>query len=328
MKLLKKELRNINTRNFSGISTRVKEQTVTVEALQRVLLTRPDVATAVEEHRERGKLNVLLDAEQKIFRQRSRVRWADVGDRNTPFFHKTVIQRNSRNHIHYLRDENDTFLGTTSAIKAHAAAYFQNILGETEMIDAPVSVEALRELLPFRCSDIQQAYLKRQVLATEIKGTLDTMPLNKRPGPDGYCVEFLRATWDYVGSDVIAAIEEFFRNGRLLRDLNTTTIVLIPKSDTATTLGEFRPISCCNLVYKIITKIIANRMKPILQKSISNNQATFLKDRSLGENVLLASELVRNYRSSSCPKSCMLKVDIRKAFDTLSWDFVIKLLEA
>ncbi|KAG2290102.1 hypothetical protein Bca52824_049706 [Brassica carinata] len=138
MKLLKKELRKINTRYFSGISTRVKEQTVTVEALQRVLLTRPDVATAVEEHRERGKLNVLLDAEQKFFRQRSRVRWADVGDRNTPFFHKTVIQRNSRNHIHYLRDENDTFLGTTSAIKAHAAAYFQNILGETEMIDAPV----------------------------------------------------------------------------------------------------------------------------------------------------------------------------------------------
>lgn len=328
MKLLKKDLRRINTRHFSGISTRVKDQTVKVEALQRVLLTQPDAATAVEEHSERDKLNVLLNAEQKFFRQRSRVRWADVGDRNTNFYHSNVTQRNARNHIHYLRDDHDTFLGTSEEIKSHAAAYFKNILGETELPVSPATLETLQELLAFRCSDIQQAYLKRQVLATEIKGTIDTMPRNKSPGPDGYCIEFLRASWDVVGNDVISAIEEFFRNGRLLKDLNTTTIVLIPKIDTATKLGEFRPISCCNLVYKIITKIIANRLKPILQKSISPNQAAFLKGRSLGENVLLASELIRNYNSSSCPRSCMLKVDIRKAFDTISWDFVVKSLEA
>lgn len=81
-------------------------------------------------------------------------------------------------------------------------------------------------------------------------------------------------------------------------------------------------------MYKVITKIIANRLKPILQSSISRNQAAFLKGRSLGENVLLASELIRNYRSSSCPRSSMLKVDIRKAFDTIFWDFVVKMLQA
>lgn len=328
MKVMKKELKKINTTHFSGISMRVKDQTVKVEALQRELLTQPNAANVVEEQRERDKLNILLTAEQKFFKQRSRARWANVGDRNTPFFHKTVTQRNTRNHIHYLRDENDNFLGTTAEIKSHAAAYFKNILRETDLFESPSTVDSLKELLPFRCSDIQQAYLRRQVLATEIKGTIDTLPLNKSPGPDGFCVEFLRASWDTVGADVISAIEEFFRNGRLLRDLNTTTIVLISKTDVAAKLGEFRPISCCNLVYKIITKIITNIMKPILQKSISKNQAAFLKGRILGENVILASELIRNYKSSSCPRSCMLKVDIRKAFDTLSWDFVIKILEA
>lgn len=129
-------------------------------------------------------------------------------------------------------------------------------------------------------------------------------------------------------SDIIAAIGEFFRNGRLLKDLNTTTIVLIPKSAEACRLQDYRPISCCNIVYKVITKILANRLKPILQASISKNQAAFLKGRSLGENVLLASELIRTYRSPNCLRSCMLKVDIRKAFDTLSWDFVLKLLVA
>lgn len=78
----------------------------------------------------------------------------------------------------------------------------------------------------------------------------------------------------------------------------------------------------------MISKIIANRLKPLLQECISPSQAAFLKGRSLGENVLLATELIRNYNKAACPKSSMLKVDIRKAFDTVCWDFVAKMLEA
>ncbi|KAF2617129.1 hypothetical protein F2Q68_00041238 [Brassica cretica] len=161
MKVMKKELRKINTTHFSDISMRVKDHTVKVEALQRELLTQPNAANAVDEHRERDKLNILLTAEHKFFRQRSRVRWADVGDRNTPFLYKAVTQRNTYNHIHYLRDENANFLGTTAEIKSHTAAYFKNILGETDLFESPSTVDSLKELLPFRCSDIQQAYLRR-----------------------------------------------------------------------------------------------------------------------------------------------------------------------
>lgn len=162
----------------------------------------------------------------------------------------------------------------------------------------------------------------------EIREVILAMPLNKSPGPDGFSVEFFRASWDIVGKDVVEAVQEFFRNGRLLKDINCTVIALIPKVPEACKLSDFRPISCCNLIYKIISKIIANRLKPILQDCISPNQAVFLKGRSLGENVLLASELIREYRKPNCPKSCMVKVDIRKAFDTVCWDFVLKVLEA
>lgn len=328
MKGLKPALRKLNKRHFSGISERVKEQEKKVSELQRLLLTSPSEMTALEEHEARSKWHMLLKAEEKFYRQRSRVQWLELGDRNTSFFHKTVAQRLTRNHIHFLRDFDDRLIGSAEEIKAHSVNYFQNILGSTNLPTSPASVSQLQEILPFRCSEVHRNALQMEVSEEEITKTVFAMPLNKSPGPDGYSIEFIRASWATVGSDVISAVKEFFRNGRLLKDLNNTAICLIPKSSEACKLKDYRPISCCNIVYKVISKIIANRLKPILQECISSNQAAFLKGRSLGENVLLASELIRNYQKPSSPKSCMLKVDIRKAFDTICWDFVIKVLEA
>lgn len=328
LKLLKRSLRRINKRHFSGISQRVKAQKDRVDKLQRLLLTSPNVATARAEHAERDKLNILFKAEEKFYRQRSQVRWAAVEDRNTPFYHRVVSQHASRNHIHFLKDGNDNMLYVVDDIKSHAANYFQGILRSTDLLVSSASTDELQSLLPFCCSELQQNYLKREVTAAEIKAMLFSMPLNKSPGPNGYSVEFIRASWETVGEDIINAVREFFRNGRLLKDMNTTTIALIPKKPHASSLGDYRPISCCNIVYKLISKIIANRLKHILSECVSPNQAAFLKGRSLGENVLLATELMKDYNRSTCLRSVMLKIDIRKAFDTVCWDFVIKVLEA
>ncbi|KAG2276627.1 hypothetical protein Bca52824_059182 [Brassica carinata] len=161
LKKLKRPLRSLNKRHFSGISQRIKAQKERVEALQRLLITSPDQSTAREEHTERDRLNVLLKAEEKFYRQRSRVRWEDVGDRNTAFYHQTVSQHASRNHIHFIKDANDHLLFSMDAIKAHAADYFQGILGSMDLTVSPATSEELRTLLPFRCSELQQNYLKR-----------------------------------------------------------------------------------------------------------------------------------------------------------------------
>lgn len=108
LKLLKWPLRRLNKRHFSGITQRVKAQRDRVDELQRRLLTSPDTSTAREEHLEHDKLNTLLKAEEKYYKQRSRVRWAEVGDRNTPFYHRMVSHHASKNHIHFLQDGNAT----------------------------------------------------------------------------------------------------------------------------------------------------------------------------------------------------------------------------
>lgn len=328
LKLQKPILRRLNRTHFSGISNRVKEQYGKLSVLKRQLLINPDPDTARREHEERAIWHRLISAEEKFYRQKSRVRWNCLGDRDTAFYHKYAVQRAHINHIHFLRDEDDRLIGTSEEIKAHAVDFFESILGSADAIDSPCSVDSLRNLLPFRCSEEQRLVLQSEVTVEEVTKTIFAMPLDKSPGPDGFSVEFIRSSWSIVGPDIIGAVREFFRNGRLLKDFNNTALVLIPKTSEACKLGDFRPISCCNLMYKIISKIIANRLKPILKDCISPNQAAFLKGRSLGENVLLSSELIRNYNKANCPRSSMIKVDIRKAFDSVNWDFLLKVLEA
>jgi len=321
-------MRSLNRTHFSGITTRVKEKAEEVVALQRRILCSPSPALAREENIASEEWNKLLVAEEKFFMQKSRVNWMHLGDRNSSYFHKMVIQRNSQNHIHFFTDVDGTKITSPVEIHRHVVEYFRSVLGTTDLPSSPVTLEYLQDLLPFRCSPSQAEGLLCEVKEAKIREILFAMPSNKAPGPDGYPVEFYKTAWSTVGHDLVLAIQEFFRNGRLLKDLNTTIIALIPKTPAASALADFRPISCCNLAYKIISNILATRLKPLLLECISPNLTAFLSGRSLGENVLLASELIRRYDKVSCPRSSLLKVDIRKTFDTVCWNFVLKLLEA
>lgn len=94
-----------------------------------------------------------------------------------------------------------------------------------------------------------------------------SLPRNKTSGPDGYSAEFFIACWSVVGYEVTEAVLEFFRSGSLLRQWNATTLVLIPKSPNAARTTEFRPISCLNTVYKVISKLLASRLQSLLLNS-------------------------------------------------------------
>ncbi|KAL1205808.1 hypothetical protein V5N11_029350 [Cardamine amara subsp. amara] len=95
------------------------------------------------------------------------------------------------------------------------------------------------------------------------------MPSNKSPRPDGFTVELFKEAWEVVGKDVVVAIQSFFVKGFLPKGLNTTVLALIPKHKEAQVMKEYRPISCCNVIYKVISKILANRLKQVLPKFIT-----------------------------------------------------------
>lgn len=170
--------------------------------------------------------------------------------------------------------------------------------------------------------------LTAEVADEEVKRTVFALPRNKLPGPDGYNAEFLRASWSVIGAEVIQAVKEFFSSGQILRQWNCTAITLIPKIVNASKITDFRPISLCNVLYKVISKIIARRLEIVLPEIISPSQSAFVKGRLLIENVLLATELVQNFNQANVSPRGVLKVDMRKAFDSLKWEFILRVLRA
>lgn len=181
-------------------------------------------------------------------------------------------------------------------------------------------------LKKFRCSPEMRAMLSAEVSNDEIKNIIFALRRNKSPGPDGYNAEFLRASWSIIGPKITSAVKEFFTAGKILRQWNCTAITLIPKSVNASKITEFRPISLCNVLYKVISKVIATRLETVLPEIISPHQSAFVKGRLLIENVLLATELVQNFNQANVSARGVLKVDLRKAFDSLKWEFILRVL--
>lgn len=154
------------------------------------------------------------------------------------------------------------------------------------------------------------------------------MAVDKSPGPDGYTSEFFKVSWAIMGGDFVIAVQSFFDKGFLPKGINSTILALVAKKNDAIFMKDYRSISCCNVIYKVISKLLTNRMKRLIPLFISLNQSAFVKNRLLMENVLLASELVKCYHKDSVTEICAVKIDVSKAFDSVQWSFLFAVLAA
>ncbi|GJU17554.1 putative RNA-directed DNA polymerase, eukaryota, reverse transcriptase zinc-binding domain protein [Tanacetum coccineum] len=166
----------------------------------------------------------------------------------------------------------------------------------------------------------------RMVSDMDIKNAMFSMGNEKSPGLDGFTAAFFKEAWDIVGNDVILAVHEFFVNGRLLKELNHTIIALILKVSTPARVNDFWPISCCNVLFKCISKVIVNQIKSCLKDLISPNQSAFVPGRSIADNILLTQEIMHNYHLNHGAPRCAFKVDIQKAYDMVDWEFLRTIL--
>ena len=261
-------------------------------------------------------------------KQKAKLFWMDVGDGNNRVFHNTAKIRETRNAIHEIQCSDGRLVKTKEEIKEEAVSFFESFMSEQPQEFEGSTVERLRELLGFKCSEADCEKMVKEVSKEKIKGVLFKMSGSKAPGPDGYTTEFFKESWAVVGDDITVAVQSFFVKGFLPKRLNSTILALIPKKQEANVMKDYRPISCCNVLYKLISKILARRLKIILPKCITWNQSAFIKERLLMEIILLATELVKDYHKDTVSPRCAMKIDISKAFDSVQWSFLINTLKA
>lgn len=150
----------------------------------------------------------------------------------------------------------------------------------------------------------------------------------KAPGPDGLQAIFIQSQWKVVGASFCNMILEIFREHVKVREVNQTLITLIPKVEQVCNIRDFRPISLCNVAYKVITKILAQRLRVVMGALVNPCQSSFIPNRQSRDNIIVAQEVFHSMRRRTGKKGWMaIKIDLDKAYDRLSWSFIKETLE-
>ena len=173
-----------------------------------------------------------------------------------------------------------------------------------------------------------QKVLSSEYSAEEIKAALFQMGPTKAPGSDGMNALFYQKFWHIIGNDVINVVLDLLNTGNMVFDINYTHIVLIPKVKSPEKMSDYRPISLYNVIYKIISKVLANRLKLILPQLISPTQSAFVSGCLITDNVLVAYETLHAMHSRKKGKkgALALKLDVSKAYDRVEWSFLMGMI--
>ncbi|GKB03041.1 RNA-directed DNA polymerase, eukaryota, reverse transcriptase zinc-binding domain protein [Tanacetum coccineum] len=256
--------------------------------------------------------------ELKLLQQKAKIKCLSEGDQNTTYFYEILKSRKHKGRIKSICNENGNRYDGDKVAKAFFE-HFKKFLGTKQVVQPLSSVDINLEKT---LSEDEAKDMISMVTNDEIKEAIFDIDSNKASGPDGYTSRFFKKAWSIIGKEVYLAIRGFFINGKLLGEINATMIALIPKLEVPNKVSEFRPISCCNVIYKSISKILTNRIKNGLQKVVNLNQSAFIPGRHTQDNILIAQELLKGYKRKNGARRCALKIDIQKAYDTVNWEFL------
>lgn len=289
------------------------------ESLSELQNQAPNSSNTAAEAQVQAQIWEIKERLDSMWRQRSRELWVKDGDRNTKFFHATTIIRRRRNHIERIVGDGGVVLQSRDEIGRFLNQSFEEVY-QKSVRNFPRDLEGLCEK---QISDEENAALCNIPTALEVRKCVFEMHPLKAPGPDGMSGIFYRQFWDVVGTDVVEFVQDFFRTGKFVKAINRTFIALIPKRKEALEFDHFRPISLCNFLYKVISRILASRLKGLLDRLVSPFQAAFVPGRWIAESTILTQEVLHAIRGKRRGNGLLgIKIDMSKAYDRVDWDFL------
>lgn len=247
--------------------------------------------------------------EKSYWSKKCKEKWAKSGDKNTKFFHASVKANRSKMFIEKLSDQMGREQRNECSKGVIAVDYFSSLFSSTNPLDFH---HIFHDFQP------------------RVKDAVFSINPSKAPGADGMSSLFFQQFWDIVGEQVTAEICNFFRTGVLPSEWNYTQLCLIPKKVNSSLMSDLRPISLCSVLYKVIAKILSQRLKPILPLIVSPTQSAFVSERLIYDNIFMAHEVLHSLSTQPTLSSqfMAIKSDMSKAFDRVEWKFLKELLQA
>lgn len=181
--------------------------------------------------------------------------------------------------------------------------------------------------IPKLITEENNQLLLRPVDLQEVENAIHQLKEGKAPGPDRFTSNVFHSFWELIKLEVWQIVEESRTMRWMLLAMNATFIALIPKEAYSNTPDKFRPIALCNVIYKIVSKIVASRLKSLLPLLISPEQSGYVEGRQITDGIILTHEIIHSLKHSK-KSGMLLKIDLSKAFDSLSWMYIQKTLSA
>ncbi|GJV54474.1 RNA-directed DNA polymerase, eukaryota [Tanacetum coccineum] len=321
LKFLKAKIREWNKSNMlsvKNVKAKYKEELEALEAIidrgdgnEEIVNKRTEVVNNIQ------KFDKIHSSEMA---QKAKVKWSIEGDENTSFFHGVLNKKRSILNIRGIMVDGN-WIESPKAVKGE---FFQHFSSRFDKPDASRATINMR--YPKTLTYDQQNELESEVSNVEIKRAVWDCGTDKSPGPDGFTFGFYRRFWKIIENDVYDAVKYFFTYGNIPKGCNSSFIALIPKIPDANMVKDFRPISLIGSLYKIIAKILANRLVGVLGDIVNEVQSAFIAERQILDGPFILNEILQ-WSKTKKKQSLIFKVDFEKAYDSVRWDFLDDILK-
>ena len=267
----------------------------------------------------RKRMQQLLSQDDAYWRQRAKTHWYKDDDQNTNFFHASATTWKKVNRITSLDDDAGNKITDENGLREVAHHYFVNIFQKQGGV-----LSLVIDVIHPSISTIDNDKLTEPFTKAEFRSAIFSMHPDKCSGPDGYSPGFYQHFWNLCSDDIFKECCAWLDTGQFPPDLNITNIALIPKGSSQVSMKDWRPITLCNVLYKIISKVLANRLKHVLSQCISDNQSAFVPGRSILDNAMVAIEVLHFMQTKTRGEDryVALKLDISKAYDRMDWEYL------
>lgn len=276
---------------FGNIFDRKFRCLACLAGIQQKVNSHPSQFLSQLEQSLRMELQDILLQEEALWRQKSHVQWLQQGERNTRFFHLSTLNRRRKNMILQLKCLDGTWCTDPMTLKAMASVFYIDLYTVTPCQPSDSAAWSFPSI-----SHYDRSWLNLRVTEDEVKRALFQMGPDKAPGPDGFPPSFFQRYWDIVGASVVDFVHTAFLNSAVPSAANQTLIVLLPKVDSPESLTQFRPISLCNVLVKLVSNVLANRLQPLMTKLTGKSQSSFIPGHLTIDNIIVAQEVLHTLR--------------------------------